>query len=264
MLKDLGRRTVVSICAIGALAGLIFFSEYLVPLIALLLIGTLFTGVCVWEYAQLAHEKGAQLPRFLPVLGALLALSLCMGSFLTMVLFTLFALVIFLMHFNRTSGSIFDLSASIFALIYVALPIGMILAILYRSPGDSRFWLAYLLIVTKISDMGAYFAGGFLGRTKFLASISPSKTLEGAIGGLICAMGASYLFHLWGLLGPVEWAVLGAVLSVIAQAGDFAESLLKRDANKKDSNSLPGLGGALDTVDSLLFSAPILYFYLGL
>ena len=74
MLKDLGRRTVVSICAIGALAGLIFFSEYLVPLIALLLIGTLFTGVCVWEYAQLAHEKGAQLPRFLPVLGALLAL----------------------------------------------------------------------------------------------------------------------------------------------------------------------------------------------
>jgi phosphatidate cytidylyltransferase len=94
--------------------------------------------------------------------------------------------------------------------------------------------------------------------------------VEGALFGLLCAVLASYGFHYLSLysgasgfsLGTAEWIFLGLFLGIIGQFGDLSESLLKRDANKKDSNALPGLGGVLDSIDSLLFNAPILYIYL--
>ena len=127
-----------------------------------------------------------------------------------------------------------------------------------------------MLVVTKITDVGAYFAGGLWGKRKLAPQISPGKTVEGALFGLFCALLASFAFHLLSQysgaqgfqLGVGEWMVLGMLLGVIGQFGDLSESLLKRDANKKDSNSLPGLGGVLDAVDSLLFTAPIIYFYI--
>jgi phosphatidate cytidylyltransferase len=148
---------------------------------------------------------------------------------------------------------------------------GMVLGILYLTGGqDGRWWMAYLLCVTKITDIGAYFAGSLWGRLKLAPHISPGKTIEGAIFGLACALGASFAFHLMSgvsapggfHLGTFEWLFLGLIFGLTGQFGDLSESLLKRDANKKDSNDLPGLGGVLDAVDSLLFNAPILYIYL--
>jgi phosphatidate cytidylyltransferase len=130
-----------------------------------------------------------------------------------------------------------------------------------------RGWIAYLLVVTKITDIGAYFAGSLWGRRKLAPQISPGKTVEGAIFGLASAVSASYVFHLFSQgrsfqLTTLEWVSFGLILGAIGQFGDLSESLLKRDANKKDSNTLPGLGGVLDAVDSLLFNTPILYLYL--
>lgn len=145
---------------------------------------------------------------------------------------------------------------------------GMILGILYLQEVDGRWWVAYLLVVTKITDIGAYFAGSLWGRRKLAPAISPKKTIEGAIFGLVCAMAASFVFHLLSdyagpfHLGTFEWVFLGLLLGLAGQFGDLSESLLKRDANKKDSNVLPGLGGVLDMVDSILFNAPIIYIYL--
>jgi phosphatidate cytidylyltransferase len=133
---------------------------------------------------------------------------------------------------------------------------------------DGRWWIAYLLVVTKITDVGAYFAGSLWGRRKLAPAISPKKTIEGAIFGLACAMAASLAFSLLGnYAGPfrlrtLEWLFLGGLLGAVGQFGDLSESLLKRDANKKDSNALPGVGGVLDLVDSILFNAPIIYIYL--
>jgi phosphatidate cytidylyltransferase len=145
---------------------------------------------------------------------------------------------------------------------------GMILGILYSKGVDGRWWIAYLLVVTKITDIGAYFAGSLWGRRKLAPNISPKKTIEGAIVGLACALTASFVFGL-GIgyttsfrLGVFEWLFLGLILGVVGQFGDLSESLLKRDANKKDSNALPGLGGVLDSIDSILFNAPIIYIYL--
>ena len=100
---------------------------------------------------------------------------------------------------------------------------------------------------------------------------SHKKTVEGAIIGLLFAIGASFAFHWIGLyLGALHFQLtileslcLGFLLGCIGQFGDLSESLLKRDANKKDSNALPGLGGVLDLLDSLLFNAFIVYYYLN-
>jgi phosphatidate cytidylyltransferase len=124
--------------------------------------------------------------------------------------------------------------------------------------------------VTKITDVGAYFVGRLWGKTKLSPTLSPKKTVEGAAAGFISAVIASILIHFAGRqffnshfgLSFVESIWLGMLIGVFGQIGDLAESLLKRDAVVKDSNTLPGLGGVLDMVDSLLFTAPIVYFFI--
>ena len=136
---------------------------------------------------------------------------------------------------------------------------------------DGRFWLVYLLAVTKISDVGAYFGGKFFGRHKLAAKISPNKTIEGAVIGLICSIAMSYLFYLFYNnnisssslnLNMMIFIFLGLMLGVLALLGDLIESLFKRDADIKDSSSLPGVGGFLDMIDSLILNIPFLFFFL--
>lgn len=136
--------------------------------------------------------------------------------------------------------------------------------------------ILYLIIVVKASDVGAYFVGTLLGRHKLFPRISPGKTWEGLAGGMATGILASAAF-LWhctpdgtgvASLGVLRldathgW-ILGALLSAIGVVGDLVESLLKRSAGLKDSGRLlPGMGGILDVLDSLLFAIPTLYFYL--
>ena len=187
---------------------------------------------------------------------------------LPIIVFFISFLILFALHFGEKDGAIVDLAVSSFGLLYIAVPMGMILGILYLPNVDGRWWIAYLLVVTKITDIGAYFAGSLWGRRKLAPSISPKKTIEGAIFGLVCAMLASFVFHCASdyaspfHLGTLEWVFLGLILGAVGQFGDLSESLLKRDANKKDSNALPGLGGVLDALDSILFNTTIIYIYL--
>ncbi len=129
------------------------------------------------------------------------------------------------------------------------------------------------LLATWASDTGAYAAGRTMGRHKLIPSVSPGKTVEGAIGGLLASVLVSWALTRW-LLRPAahldfRWApvgviVFGVVVSGVAQVGDIAESLLKRDAGAKDSSTLiPGHGGVLDRVDSLLFVLPVSYVLFG-
>jgi len=277
MLKDIGRRMAASSVAIPVVACLLIFAhqsffQYVVAaLIALL------TAIAVWEYEQFAKAKGGQM--IFPALVAITVLEVLAfyaaaksPAFKAMPLFVFFLgfLILFALHFRQNDGAVVDIAVSSFGLLYIAVPMGMVLGILYFSAQDGRWWVAYLLTVTKITDVGAYFAGSLWGKRKLAPHISPGKTIEGALFGLVCAVGASYVFHLISdysgalrfQLGTFEWVTLGLILGVTGQFGDLSESLLKRDANKKDSNVLPGLGGVLDALDSILFNAPILYLYL--
>lgn len=233
----------------------------------------LLAGVAIWEYEQFAKAKGGQM--ILPVLIILsvaAVFSFFIGtkgfSALPFIIFFIAFLILFALHFGEKDGAIVDLAFSSFGLLYIAVPMGMILGVLYSKGVDGRWWVTYLLVVTKITDIGAYFAGTLWGRRKLAPNISPKKTIEGAVFGLVCAILASFIFHLGSEytghfhLGMFEWLFLGLILGVVGQFGDLSESLLKRDANKKDSNALPGLGGVLDALDSILFNVPIIYIYL--
>jgi phosphatidate cytidylyltransferase len=137
-----------------------------------------------------------------------------------------------------------------------------------RGLEDGRNWVYLAMLTTFASDTGAYFIGRARGRHKLTPAISPGKTWEGAIGGLISAiLGAMLIMTILNFVSPFAfkyWQVilLGCLISLFAQLGDLVESLLKRNMGVKESGKLlPGHGGILDRFDSLIFVGPVVYYY---
>lgn len=278
--QDLSKRFVSSIISLAVLACILIFSYVGVVkwVIALFTVG--IGAVGIWEYCRLGKlVKKKGLAELCMIVGTLIILSLFVSTFdrsfsLLPFIISFFGLIcLFLFHFDKISGSISSIAMSIFGILYVAVPLGLILKILYlyspcKMGHEGRVWLLYLLVVTKITDVGAYFGGRLFGNRKLAVDISPGKTVTGAIVGFFSAIVFSVLFYFLGHLVPnfylsfSESIWLGALLGFLGQVGDLGESLFKRDAAVKDSNRLPGLGGILDMLDSLLFTTPVIYFFL--
>jgi phosphatidate cytidylyltransferase len=138
---------------------------------------------------------------------------------------------------------------------------------LLGGDGDlGRNWLLFALLVTFATDTGAYGVGRTIGRTPLAPSISPNKTWEGSIGGFAAAVGVALLVGLVFDLEIARWqqAAIGATVGAVSQLGDLFESKLKRLSNAKDASSIiPGHGGVLDRLDSILFALPAIYYLLG-
>lgn len=281
-LPDLKRRLAVSTIVILIVATLLAFSSYLLVTILLVLCVASLVGVGVWEYAKLAAAKELRPAVPFMILVAVAEViaffaahkQVVIPEFPALVL-VIGAILFFLLHFRSTSDALLGVAVEFFGVCYVAVPLSFLLGILYPISHegitqDGRWWLVYLILVTKITDVGAYFVGKLWGKRKLAPILSPKKTIEGAIAGFFCAVIVSVgMSRLGESLAPGSFSLplaesifLGMLIGVLAQVGDLAESLLKRDAVVKDSNTLPGLGGVLDMVDSLLLTAPIVYFYL--
>jgi phosphatidate cytidylyltransferase len=131
------------------------------------------------------------------------------------------------------------------------------------APYNFHFILGIMLLIW-VSDVGAYLVGSLIGKHKLYERISPGKTWEGSIGATIITVACSYIVSNWfPELAFKHWMVIGIIICVFGTMGDLIESMLKRQANVKDSGSImPGHGGFLDRFDSLLFSAPFIYAYL--
>lgn len=165
-------------------------------------------------------------------------------------------------------------AANLLGFIYIAFLFNFAARICFALPGSGNipgsFVLLWLLAVTKFTDMGAYITGSLLGKHKMIPHVSPGKTWEGFIGALVFAQLAAC--GLYALL-PNQLSVLqswqhviclGFLLAILAVIGDLAESVVKRSLNAKDSGKmLPGIGGGLDLIDSICFTAPALWFYIS-
>ncbi|MCC5831662.1 MAG: phosphatidate cytidylyltransferase [Chlamydiales bacterium] len=176
------------------------------------------------------------------------------------------------------NSPLLNIATSFFGIVYIAIPLGLFVRVIYFFSFDGvedpqfqgSWWIVYLIATTKSADVGGYFIGSYFGKRKLAHRLSPNKTLEGALGGLAASIAMSLLIcflgrKVGGVLGGftyVQSLWLGCLMGVLGQMGDLAESLLKRDAGVKDSNSIPGVGGILDMIDSLLFTAPLVYIFL--
>jgi phosphatidate cytidylyltransferase len=155
--------------------------------------------------------------------------------------------------------------ATVLTVLYVAVLGSYIVALrALPEPGRAGELLTLFFAIIMMSDTGAYYAGRSLGRHKLAPRVSPAKTVEGSIGGLVAstlaAVACKYIF--FPSLPVTDAVALGALMGVVGQLGDLCESLLKRGSNVKDAASiLPGHGGFLDRLDSMLLNAPVLYYY---
>jgi len=275
----------VTTVALWSLALLIAFSGHEFLFTALICV---FGLIALWEfYSMLDHRE---LPNF-KITGMICGAVMLGGSFyyfgkmgptgsydfeiavLLFFLLTVFGRQMFARL--RHDEPLQTMAYTLFGLLYVLWLFNFTTKILYLTPRANgavtgQFYLLYLIAVTKFSDMGAYLTGSAIGRHLMTPHISAKKTWEGFFGALVLALLCSLvLFKLMpGHLAMLSWThatVLGLLLGFAATIGDLAESIIKRSTGVKDSgNFLPGIGGALDLIDSLLFTAPLLFFYLRL
>ena len=189
------------------------------------------------------------------------------GTFFLMpAVFSLSAAVPLVYHVLSPSGDRGDAvehaTRSVFGFVYVCLPLAM-LVFIDRYPAGN-VWIFFLLAVVFASDTGAFYFGRFFGKHRLHPTVSPGKTWEGAVGGLLCALIPVYVFQAFFHAGKVTVFFLALALAVVGQVGDLSESLLKRACGVKDSGGiLPGHGGILDRIDGLIFAIPVLYAYLA-
>ena len=160
---------------------------------------------------------------------------------------------------------------SVFGFIYTTLALGYLVRIVFLPGTDSGAHLMlFVIAVVKFGDMGAYVMGSCFGRHKMIPHISPAKSWEGAVGAVLGSVvtASGLMFFDGARLAPLTWPhlfPLAVLLCVVGLLGDLAESILKRCHGIKDSgHTLPGIGGILDLTDSLLFAAPVAYFYFRL
>jgi phosphatidate cytidylyltransferase len=225
-----------------------------------------------YEFYRMARARGAEPNALLGVvLGALVVMEfyhqliLGPGMVLSITAAAILILVARLFSPRSVDGAIEDIASTFLGIFYVALLFAFQVGV--RTGQDGKQWLVFLYFVIWASDIGAYSIGIPFGRHRLYEKVSPKKSMEGLIGALAAAAGMAVLCRAWFMppVGTGEAVALGLVLAAVGTIGDLTESLLKRAAGVKDSGGIiPGHGGMLDRMDSMLFAAPVLYFYLGM
>ena len=258
------KRILSGIVLAGIVLGVIFI-DWLCAILV-----TFFTIVGLYEFFTMLERKGVTTYKYVGIgVGIIIPLSIAFRFSptksweLLLIVLALFFLI--LMQFRRraSDGVIVDISTTLFGILYVSWFFSFLIKIRYLPGGVGI--LGALLLITKFGDIGAFLVGVSVGKTPLIPRISPKKTVEGALGGIffsiIAALACKPLLH----FSYTHLIIIAVVLSILGQLGDLSESLIKRDCGIKDSgNILPGMGGVLDEIDSLLFTAPVFYFYMSI
>ncbi len=238
------------------------------PVLWFAAVTSVVTFLALREYNGFVLKEEGLWPGLLWILpGALLPLlfhlfgKIYLAPFLVAVTVLFFCVRCF--SFKGPEGATREIGLRVFGFLYVGLLFSHF--VLVRELSGGQWWILFAFVVVWLNDTFAYYGGRSLGKRKLAPMISPGKTIEGAICGLIGGtLGA--LLYVWGFkmgIGVASVIGIAFVAGVAGILGDLAESILKRDADVKDSGSLiPGHGGLLDRVDSMLFAVPVVYYYL--
>jgi phosphatidate cytidylyltransferase len=230
--------------------------------------------IAIHEFYNLAAKVNCRPHDYLGYLAGL-AISACfVFGKVEWIVAVLTALVLLSLAFALTKpddikSALVSVSATIFGVVYVALLAGFLIGLRMIPDTQHTAKLAPKLLtmffaMVMLTDTGAYYTGRSLGKHKLAPRISPGKTIEGFIGGLLAAIAAGPLckYTFFPEMNLTHSFIIGGLIGLIGPVGDLAESMLKRGSEVKDSGTLlPGHGGMLDRVDSILFCAPLLYFY---
>lgn len=235
------------------------------------LIITAFIIIGLYEFYTMLENKKISIYKYFGIgMGTVIPVSIMFKFEPTKtweLLFIILALLfLFIMQFKRREniGAVVGISTTIFGILYISWCLSFLIKIRYLPNGLGL--LACVLVTTKLGDIGAYLVGSRIGKTPLMPRISPKKSVEGALGGLVFSMIGMALCKpfLPGVDSYLTLLLLGFMLGILAQLGDLSESLMKRDCQVKDSsNMIPGIGGVLDLLDSLVFTAPAFYFYMS-
>ncbi|MDP3722219.1 MAG: phosphatidate cytidylyltransferase [Candidatus Omnitrophota bacterium] len=287
MMRNLNARLLSSAILVSVVLGTLFWC----PLWVFALVVGWFILVALYEFFTMARQRGILVHRPLsiglgmvftalvawrsivepglvptPILGP----GATVLSWMWDVFWPATIVIIFIRQFTRenTFEALGGLATTLFGLAYIAALFSYVFYLRTMDPQRGAWLVLFLIVVTKMGDVGAYATGSVIGRHTLVPRISPRKTVEG-FGGAVVASAVTALLaapllgqqRIFGQLpSPVLSAAVGVILGAVGQLGDLAESLLKRDCQVKDTGSLlPGLGGVLDVIDSLLFTAPLFY-----
>lgn len=237
-------------------------------IVAVAVLVAVFGGIAVWELSRnlpginTSPAKELTILFFLGVVAAFHVLPIY-GVFGAVVLLPLAVLVVHLLLFNSLERTIESSTQMIFACVYVGVPLAH--AILLRRLDMGVAWVLFVLVITSLGDVGAYFVGKYYGRHRFSKKVSPGKTVEGLGGGLAGNLIGMLIMKLivpdlapWGVLIPIT-----LLLAVVGPLGDLVASAIKRRLEIKDYGFImPGHGGVLDRADALIPAFPLAYYAL--
>jgi phosphatidate cytidylyltransferase len=222
--------------------------------------------ICLHEFLRLTSPKLPWVPRALGFVLcffflALLSWGSVLQAFALLCFTVMTCLSVYLFSDPGLRKNVIEDTAKVaLGFLYIGLPLSL-LVLMDRAP-RGNVWIFFLLTVIFLGDTGAFYCGRLLGKHKLYVTVSPGKTWEGAVGGFVVSVLAgiffSQIFDLHDSVATI--AAVSGVLSIVGQVGDLAESMIKRNYGVKDSGKiLPGHGGFLDRVDSLLFAIPVCY-----
>lgn len=275
--SDILPRFITAVVALPLLVSLIAFAPHWGFFLFILVAAT----ISIWEFCgilmatgdgSVEHPSGRVMT---VVMGLLLMSVFYFAEAYFIPALTGVTLVVFLFYlfvYKEISKVTHYIGTSLTAVLYGGVLFTFI-PLLGRDGGDAGWmWIIMLLTLIWSSDTGAYFAGTFLGKHKLYPSVSPNKSIEGAVGGLAATIAFAFLANAifshffpdaWTSLGAVQILVLAIPANILGQTGDLAESLLKRAHKVKDSGTIIyGHGGILDRIDALFFAAPWVYYFL--
>lgn len=258
----LATRTISGLVYIGIITGCIFWGRE-----PFTWMSALFGAVATIEFEKITHEtRAATVPALLLDIAGVACLAFAWMVYPLIVWIAVMVMRMTLQLYLKSDTPIADLSKSLMAQVYIGMPLGAMAAL-------GAWWNLHIVLAVFImiwlNDTGAFLVGSAVGRHRLFERISPKKSWEGFFGGLAFNIGAAFLFRygmegFWHWTQPVGvWIGLGCLVTVFSTWGDLVESMIKRSLHIKDSgNLIPGHGGILDRIDSLLFVMPATLVYI--